>query len=156
MVNSATGRGELRSSTGGTGWVFTPSASDSAQGRQTMGWTVEQAKRASAIAPTPSEAPWSGQGPREGSLYLPDAEALAGLARAWTTTPAIHAVLDGRGHILFVPFAIIDQDTCTGIMREALARVGAQVTSLHEVSDVARAVRDAEAVFVGGWQVIPA
>jgi hypothetical protein len=34
-----------------------------------------------------ADAPWSGQGPEEGSLYLPDAEALAGLARQWTATP---------------------------------------------------------------------
>ena len=33
------------------------------------------------------QAPWRGQGPHEGSLYLPDAEALAGLVRQWTTTP---------------------------------------------------------------------
>jgi hypothetical protein len=33
------------------------------------------------------QAPWSSQGPHEGSLYLPDAGALAGLAREWTTTP---------------------------------------------------------------------
>ena len=33
------------------------------------------------------EAPWSGQGPREGSLYLPDAETLAGILREWTQTP---------------------------------------------------------------------
>jgi hypothetical protein len=34
-----------------------------------------------------ADAPWSGQGPEEGSLYLPDAEVLAGLAREWTATP---------------------------------------------------------------------
>jgi hypothetical protein len=33
------------------------------------------------------EAPWSGQGPQPGSLYLPDAEVLAGLMRGWTATP---------------------------------------------------------------------
>jgi len=33
------------------------------------------------------DAPWSGQGPQEGSLYLADAEVLAGLARVWTATP---------------------------------------------------------------------
>ena len=33
------------------------------------------------------DAPWSGQGPRQGELYPPDAEALAGIARDWTTTP---------------------------------------------------------------------
>lgn len=32
-------------------------------------------------------APWSGQGPEEGSLYLPDAEVLAGLVREWSGTP---------------------------------------------------------------------
>jgi hypothetical protein len=35
-----------------------------------------------------SEAPWSSQGPEEGSLYLPDAGELAGLLRGWTATPA--------------------------------------------------------------------
>ena len=33
------------------------------------------------------EAPWSGQCPHEGSLYLPDAQAVAGLVGEWTTTP---------------------------------------------------------------------
>jgi hypothetical protein len=44
-------------------------------------------------------APWSGQGPREGSLYLPDAQALAGLVREWTTTPGRcwFCVWDGYG-----------------------------------------------------------
>ncbi len=32
------------------------------------------------------EAPWSAQCPRQGGLYLPDAEALAELTRAWTAT----------------------------------------------------------------------
>lgn len=33
------------------------------------------------------EAPWSGQGPRQGSLFGPDAEALADVVRDWTGTP---------------------------------------------------------------------
>jgi hypothetical protein len=32
-------------------------------------------------------APWRSQGPEEGSLFLPDAEVLASLAREWTATP---------------------------------------------------------------------
>jgi hypothetical protein len=32
-------------------------------------------------------APWASQGPRQGSLYPPDAAVLASLARNWTTTP---------------------------------------------------------------------
>jgi hypothetical protein len=44
-------------------------------------------------------APCSSQGPHEGSLYLPDAEALAGLVRQWTTTPGHcwFCVWDGYG-----------------------------------------------------------
>jgi dipeptidase E len=52
--------------------------------------------------------------------------------------------------VLFVPFAGSDQDTYANVMRKALARIDVQVTSMHEVSDAARAVRDAEAIFVGG------
>ena len=45
------------------------------------------------------EAPWSGQGPQAGSLYPPDAEALAGIVREWTTTPerCWFCVWDGYG-----------------------------------------------------------
>jgi hypothetical protein len=32
-------------------------------------------------------APWSGQGPEQGNLYLADAQALTGLVGEWTTTP---------------------------------------------------------------------
>ena len=34
-----------------------------------------------------SPAPWAGQGPERGDLYLPDAEALAAITRQWTGTP---------------------------------------------------------------------
>jgi hypothetical protein len=45
------------------------------------------------------EAPWSSQGPRQGGLYPPDAEALAGLVREWTATPGRcwFCVWDGYG-----------------------------------------------------------
>jgi hypothetical protein len=45
------------------------------------------------------DAPWSGQGPRQGSLYPPDAEALAGIVRDWTQTPerCWFCVWDGYG-----------------------------------------------------------
>jgi hypothetical protein len=44
-------------------------------------------------------APWASQGPRQGSLYPPDAGVLAGLARNWTTTPdrCWFCVWDGYG-----------------------------------------------------------
>jgi hypothetical protein len=42
-----------------------------------------------ALPPVSTEgvAPWSGPGPRQGSLYPPDAQVLAKLLRAWTATP---------------------------------------------------------------------
>ena len=43
--------------------------------------------------------PYGGQGPREGSLYVPDAEVLAAILRAWTATPedCWFCVWDGFG-----------------------------------------------------------
>ena len=48
-----------------------------------------------AVAPPPAE----GQGPREGTLYTADAEAIAAIARAWTATPdeCWFCVWDGFG-----------------------------------------------------------
>ena len=63
---------------------------------------------------------------------------------------AVRAVLGGAGTVLFVPFASGDPDAYASVARAALARVGAQVASLHEAGDVLGAVRGAEAVFVGG------
>ncbi|MDA8372821.1 MAG: hypothetical protein M0Z91_00960 [Actinomycetota bacterium] len=54
-----------------------------------------------ALPPSRPEpgAPWSGQGPREGSLYPPDAEVLAEALRAFTTTPeeCFFGIWDGYG-----------------------------------------------------------
>lgn len=44
-------------------------------------------------------APWSGQGPHQGSLYTPDAEVLAGVLRGFTATPeeCYFCLWDGYG-----------------------------------------------------------
>lgn len=65
-------------------------------------------------------------------------------------TGAIRTVLGERASLLFVPFAGSDPETYTTTMRRALAGIDIRVTGLHEVSDADRAVRDAEAIFVGG------
>jgi dipeptidase E len=65
-------------------------------------------------------------------------------------TDAIKNVLGGRASVLFVPFAGSDPDAYTATVREALARIGVRVTGLHGVPDAVRAVRQAEAIFVGG------
>ena len=63
---------------------------------------------------------------------------------------AIGQVLGGRASVLFVPFASSDPEAYTAVMRDALAGIGTQVTSLHRASDTVGAIRHAEAVFVGG------
>jgi dipeptidase E len=65
-------------------------------------------------------------------------------------TEAIKAVLGDRGSLLFVPFASSNPDTYTSVMRQVLARVGIEVTGLHQASDPIAAVAEARAVFVGG------
>jgi hypothetical protein len=54
--------------------------------------------RAAAHGPQRS-APYHSQGPEEGSLYVPDAEVLAGILRDWTATPedCWFGVWDGYG-----------------------------------------------------------
>jgi len=65
-------------------------------------------------------------------------------------TEAIKAVMGDRGSLLFVPFASSDPDTYTGVMRQALAPAGIEVTGVHQARDLTAAAADAQAVFVGG------
>jgi dipeptidase E len=65
-------------------------------------------------------------------------------------TGTIRVVLGDRTRLLFVPFASSDPDAYTGLMCQALAPAGIEVTSLHQASDPTAAVADAQAVFVGG------
>jgi dipeptidase E len=58
--------------------------------------------------------------------------------------------LDGVSRVLFVPFALHDLDGYTDNVRERLDRMGYAVDSLHQSSDKQQAVREAEAIFVGG------
>jgi dipeptidase E len=59
-------------------------------------------------------------------------------------------LLAGRGRLLFVPYAQRDQARYTARVRAAFQPAGVTVTGLDEVAAPADAVRDAEAVFVGG------
>lgn len=52
--------------------------------------------------------------------------------------------------VLFVPFALADRDGYAAKARERFARMGIEVTSLHEARNAARAVDDAEGIFIGG------
>ena len=62
----------------------------------------------------------------------------------------IRDFLDGVGKILFVPFALSDQDAYATRTRERFRQMGYSVESLHAASDAARAVQAAQAILIGG------
>jgi dipeptidase E len=63
---------------------------------------------------------------------------------------AVTELLQGRTRLLFVPYALRDHAGYTGIVRGAFEPKGVTVTGLDEVADPAGAVRDAQAIFIGG------
>src|SRR5258707_15328434 len=52
--------------------------------------------------------------------------------------------------VLFVPFALHDRDAYAATARARFARLGYQVGSLHQASDMHAAMKTAEAIFIGG------
>ena len=52
--------------------------------------------------------------------------------------------------ILFVPFALHDQETYAESVRARFVRMNAEVHSLHAAGDMVQAVKAADAIFVGG------
>jgi dipeptidase E len=52
--------------------------------------------------------------------------------------------------VLFVPFALADQNGYASKARERFAGIGYRLESLHEASDKQQAVKSAEAIFIGG------
>jgi dipeptidase E len=85
-----------------------------------------------------------------GELLLLSNSTVPGMGFLEHAFGAIQDVLDGRTSVLFVPFASSHPDAYATVMRDALAGIGVRVTSLHQADNVAGAVGDAEAVFVGG------
>jgi dipeptidase E len=59
---------------------------------------------------------------------------------------------DSVGRVLFVPYAgvTVAWDTYTKKVREKYAEIGYELVSVHDMSDPVAAVRDAEAIAVGG------
>lgn len=62
----------------------------------------------------------------------------------------IREFLGETKRVLFVPFALHDQDAYADRTRRRFDRMGYAVDSLHEAVDAASAVSGAEAIFVGG------
>jgi dipeptidase E len=52
--------------------------------------------------------------------------------------------------VLFVPFALHDRDSYAAQARERYAKMGYDLDSIHSARDPLKAVRDSEAIFIGG------
>jgi dipeptidase E len=52
--------------------------------------------------------------------------------------------------ILFVPFALADHNAYAGKVRERFRRMNCEIDSLHESPDQEQAVKNADAMFIGG------
>ncbi|HEY0247880.1 MAG TPA: dipeptidase PepE [Gryllotalpicola sp.] len=63
---------------------------------------------------------------------------------------AIAAFFDGTHEVLFAPWALADHDGYTARVAAAFSAFGLRVRGLHSVADPAAAIRDAEALYVGG------
>jgi len=55
-----------------------------------------------------------------------------------------------RSGVVFVPFALGDRRAYTTKVAERLSTMGLTLTSVHDLSNMARAVHEAEVIFVGG------
>ena len=55
-----------------------------------------------------------------------------------------------RKRVLFVPYALHDRDAYTGTAKQRFAKMGFELSSIHETAHPVRAVRDTDAIFIGG------
>ena len=62
----------------------------------------------------------------------------------------IRELLGEARRVLFVPFALADQESYTTRVRERLSRMGYEVEGLHRAENPRGAVERAEAIFIGG------
>jgi dipeptidase E len=62
----------------------------------------------------------------------------------------IRDFVGSRTNALFVPYAVHDRRAYAAKVEERLREMGLSVTSIHDVSNLPRAVGEAEVIFVGG------
>jgi dipeptidase E len=55
-----------------------------------------------------------------------------------------------RKRVLFVPYALHDRDAYADTARQRFAKMGYELSSIHETAHPVRAVRDTDAIFIGG------
>jgi dipeptidase E len=62
----------------------------------------------------------------------------------------IRDIVGARTNVLFVPYAVHNRRAYAAKAEERLREMGLSVTSIHDVSNMQRAVGEAEVIFVGG------
>src|SRR5882762_2926647 len=62
----------------------------------------------------------------------------------------IRDFVGGRTRVLFVPYAVHDRGAYAGKAKERFRKMGLSLTSIHDVSNMRRAVDEADVIFVGG------
>jgi dipeptidase E len=62
----------------------------------------------------------------------------------------IRDFVGGLKRILFVPFAIFDRDKYAATAQARFEKMGYELTSIHTAADPLQAVKDTEAMFIGG------
>ena len=62
----------------------------------------------------------------------------------------IQSFLGNVGRVLFVPYALYDRDAYASTARERFGKMGYELDSIHNAADARQAVRNAEAIFIGG------
>lgn len=62
----------------------------------------------------------------------------------------IRGLLEPRKRVTFIPFALQDRRAYASKAEQRFRAMGFQLTSVHDVSNMRRAVETAEAIFVGG------
>lgn len=62
----------------------------------------------------------------------------------------IRDFVGSRTKVVFVPYAVYDRGAYSVKVRERLREMGLSVTSVHDVSNMARAIEEANVIFVGG------
>jgi len=73
--------------------------------------------------------------------------ARAGLSSA---EKEIRDFIGGATSVLFVPYAVHDRRACAAKAQERFREMGLSLSSIHDVSNMPRAVEEAGVIFVGG------
>jgi len=62
----------------------------------------------------------------------------------------IRDFVGGRTRVIFVPYAVHDLREYTAKAQERFREMGLLLTSIHDVSNMSRAIDEAQVIFVGG------